>query len=297
MKHLSVFLLVFASFYSNAVVKRHDVDAELYKVDDVPQFYVDMPFEGGAVLIDKHWLLAPAHVIYTFMYEYTGKPIMIHGVENQISEVIIHPDFKRAQGDFSEGDPGLLMAQIHNSKDIALIHLTNAVTHIQPIAMYTGNDELGMEITGFGRGAIGTGLTGEVKDSEGPKLTTYFWYQITKFFSDWAFTQEDYQLHRYNNVITEAQGHWLRYTFEQGLNALPLEGTIGSGDSGGAVVVYKNSTPILLGLASWREIDGNLENHIYGKYGSTAVITRVSFFNDWIAEHINDSSALLTSPE
>jgi len=290
MKYLSAFLLLLFSFHLNAVVIRDDVDSNLYKVDNVPQFYIDMPFQGGAVLIDKHWLLAPAHVIYTFMYDYKDKPIMIHGIENQISEIIIHNDYKKVEGDWNKGDPKPLMDQLNNSKDIALIRLSKAVTHIKPISLYQGNDELGMEMTGFGRGAIGTGITGEEEDSQGPAVTTYYWYQVTKFFSDWAFTSDDYQLRKYNNVISEAKNHWLRFTFEQGRYALPLEGTIGSGDSGGAVVIYQNSTPTLIGLASWREIDGDLDNYTFGKYGSTAVLTRVSYFNDWINKHINNST-------
>ena len=290
MKYLSSLLLLFFTFHLNAIVIRHDVDPNLYKVDNVPQFYIDMPFQGGAVLIDKHWLLAPAHVIYTSMYNYKGKPIMVHGVENQISEIVIHNDYKRVDGDWSKGDPKPLMKQLNSSKDIALIRLSKAVTHVQPIAIYKGKEELGMEIKGFGRGAIGTGITGEEKGSEGPKLTTYAWYQVTKYFSDLAFTQDDYQLQTYNNVITEAKNHWLRFTFEQGISALPLEGTIGSGDSGGAVITYQNSAPILVGLAAWREIEGDLENYTFGKYGSTAVLTRVSYFNDWISKHINKST-------
>jgi len=289
-KYLSALLLLFATFHLNAVVIRHDVDPKLYKVDNVPQFYIDLPFQGGGVLIDKHWLLAPAHVIHTFMYDYKGKPIMIHGVENQISDIIIHNDYKKVEGDWSKGDPKPLMKQLNNSKDIALIRLNKAVTHIQPIALYQGNDENGMQITGYGRGAIGTGITGEIEESEGPSLITYSWYQVTKFFSDWAFTQEDYQLRTYNNVISEAKDHWLKFTFEQGKHAVPLEGTIGSGDSGGAAIIHQNSTPVLIGLASWREIDGDLENYTFGKYGSTAVFIRVSYFYDWINEQINKTA-------
>lgn len=285
MKYISTLLLLFVSSHLNAVVIRHDVDPNLYKVDNVPPFYIDMPFQGGAVLIDKHWLLAPAHVIYTFMYDYKDKPIMIHGVENKISEVIIHNDYNKVK--WNKGDPTLRTDQLNNSKDIALIRLNKAVTHVQPIAIYKENDELGMEMTGFGRGAIGTGITGEKEDSQEPTAITYYWYQVTKFFSDWAFTSDDYQLRTYSNVISEAKDHWLRFTFEQGRHALPLEGTIGSGDSGGAAVIYQNSTPVLIGLASWREVDGDLENYTFGKYGATAVLTRVSYFNDWISGHIN----------
>ena len=294
MKYISTLLLLLVACSSQAVVKRHDVDPSLYVVDKVPEFYVDMPFQGGSVLIDEQWLLAPAHVIYTFMYDYKDKPMMVHGVENQIAEIILHPDYKRVGGDSSDGESIPLIDQLNINKDIALIRLARPVTHIKPIDIYAGNDELGMEITGFGRGAIGTGVTGEEEESEGPSLITYGWYQITKFFSDWAFTQEDYQLLTYNNEITEAEGQWLRFTFEQGASALPLEGTIGSGDSGGAVVIYKNAKPVLVGLAAWREFDGDVKRYAFGKYGSTAVLTRVSYFHDWINGHINLDGVIAT---
>lgn len=283
-----IFLLLFIANTVNAVVIRHDVNDHLYQVKQVPDFYVDMPFQGGSVLIDEHWLLAPAHVIYTFMYDYQDKPIMIHGVENQIAQVIIHDGFKRVEGDWSQGDPKPLMQQMNRSKDIALIRLTKPVTHIKPIAMYQGNDEQGKVITGYGRGAIGNGHTGEIEDSQGPSLITYGWYQVTKYFTDWVFTQEDYPLRQYNNVITEANEQWLKFTFEQGEHALPLEGMFGSGDSGGAAIIYQNDTPLLVGFAVWTEIRGQLEDHVPGKYGSTAVLTRVSYFKDWINENIKN---------
>ena len=141
-----------------------------------------------------------------------------------------------------------------------------------------------MQVTGFGRGPIGTGIDGEIEDSEGPELTTYAWYMVSKYFTDWVFTQEAYPLRKYENVITEAKDQWLRFTFEEGPDALPLEGTIGSGDIGFAVVIYQDATPILVGFAAWREMEGNLEEYTFGKYDSTAVLTRVSYFNEWISD-------------
>ena len=286
MKYIYILLIAFLAPGANAVIKRHDVDVVHYQVNKVPDFFIDMPFQGAAVLIDKHWLLTPAHVIYTYMYDYNNKPIMLHGIENEIADVIIHKDFKRIEGDWSKGDPSKLMAHMNNTHDIALVKLKRAVTHIKPINLYQYNNEVGMEFTGFGRGAIGTGIIGEIDESQGPSLIAYFGYQITKFFSDWAFTQEDYQLDNYHNVITEAENQWLRFTFEQGDKALPLEGIFGSGDSGGAAVIYRNSKPLLIGFAVWREIDDDFENHVHGKYGSTGVLTRVSYYNDWITDHI-----------
>lgn len=48
-KCIFTLLLLFVTFHLNAVVIRHDADPNLYKVDNVPQFYIDMPFQGGAV--------------------------------------------------------------------------------------------------------------------------------------------------------------------------------------------------------------------------------------------------------
>tara|TARA_Y100000815_G_C13348878_1_gene503367 strand:- start:229 stop:1116 length:888 start_codon:yes stop_codon:yes gene_type:complete len=281
-------LLTLAAFHSYAVITRHDVDSARYKIDTPPEYFIDMPFQGAAVLIDKHWLLAPAHVIYTFMYEYQNKPIAIHGVDNVIAEVILHPDYERV-GASSDNS---LLTQLNNSVDIALIRLEHPVTHVSPIPLYGGNDEKGMKVTGFGRGAIGTGLTGEVEDSQGPGYVTYYWYQITKFFSDWAFTQENYQLQQYNNQITEASQQWLKFSFEKEDNAMPLEGTIGSGDSGGAIVIFRDDKPVLLGMASWREFEGDVKQFSFGHYDEVAVFTRVSYFKDWIMEHVETAEVI-----
>jgi len=281
-----IIIFSLTTLYANAVITRHDVPSLQYEVEETPAFFVDMPFQGAAVLIDKQWLLAPAHVIYTHMYEYEKKPIEIHGVENQIEGFIIHPDYKRAGKSSSENHEYSLFEQLNKNKDIALIRLLHPVEHVKPIAIYGGTDEAGMRIIGFGRGAIGTGLIGEIEDSQGPSLITYSWYKITKLFSDWAFTQENYQLKKYSNEITDASNQWLRFTFEKGDKALPLEGTIGSGDSGGAVVVMLDNSPVLIGVAAWREFEGDVKTYNFGRYGATAVLTRVSYFNDWISNHV-----------
>lgn len=290
-KQILLLLLVLITFNTHAVVTRHDVKPALYKVPNPPEYFIDMPFQGAAALIDKQWLVAPAHVIYTFMYDYENKPIKIHGVENSIAEIILHPDYERV-GEGEEKKESLL-EQLTANIDIALIRLAHPVNHVKPIAIYGGDSELGMEVTGFGRGAIGTGLTGEEKDSEGPGFFVYSWYKITQFFTDWVFTQEDYPLKRYSNQITDASKQWLRFSFDKGSRALPLEGTIGSGDSGGAVIITRNNTPVLIGMASWREFDGEVEEFSFGHYGETAVLTRISYFTDWITMHVENANVIV----
>jgi len=48
-----------------AIVKRHDIDGSKYDVKEKPpQYLIDMPGEGHAVLISERWLLTVGHVIF-----------------------------------------------------------------------------------------------------------------------------------------------------------------------------------------------------------------------------------------
>ncbi len=53
MKVLFIFFIIFFSTCSNAVVKRHDVHPEIYVIDKIPEYLIDMPHEGHGVLIDS----------------------------------------------------------------------------------------------------------------------------------------------------------------------------------------------------------------------------------------------------
>ncbi|MCF2948663.1 trypsin-like serine protease [Paraglaciecola aquimarina] len=97
-------------------------------------------------------------------------------------------------------------------------------------------------------------------------------------------------MNTYNNIVTAIDDKWIRFRFDKGEEALPLEGTVGSGDSGGPAIILENGKPILVGLASWTEVDRQLKDFVAGKYDSTAVFVRVSSFNDWIEKHISIDS-------
>ncbi len=99
-------------------------------------------------------------------------------------------------------------------------------------------------------------------------------------------TQSNKPLNNYTNIVESVSGNWFRFRFDMSNEALPLEGSVGSGDSGGSATIMKNGTPLLIGLASWQEYEGNLKDYVGGKYGSVSVFVRVSAYNQWIDKTI-----------
>ncbi len=69
------------------------------------------------------------------------------------------------------------------------------------------------------------------------------------------------------NVVTGANGHGLRYTFDAPPAALPLEGISGSGDSGGPLILDVKGEQELAGLTSWIKpgADHGLKTGFYGE--------------------------------
>ncbi len=255
---LALFFFVTAS---HAGVTRHDVAPELYSVKEAPGFFVNMPHEGSGALISPYWVLSAGHVIYYDGYE--GKKIVVGGKENVIEKVIFHPNYKNMPIKPFVGDAAPLMAFLHGRVDLVLIKLSDPVTHVQPISRYYKSDEMGKMTTTYGSGATGTGITGE-------QIPTKVYRSITKF----------------NNHVEEVEPHFLKMRFDFPETALPLEGTIGSGDSGGPTLIEDDGKPYLVGISSFRDFEGDLKDFKGGIYGSVAVMCRVSAFNDWIDKTI-----------
>lgn len=89
-------------------------------------------------------------------------------------------------------------------------------------------------------------------------------------------------MHKFQNVIESAEGNWLAFTFNPPAEALSLEGMHGSGDSGGASVIFQEGSPFLVGLSSWQLGHGDISTFKGGLYGTTAYQVRVSNYQDWI---------------
>ncbi|GAA81852.1 trypsin-like serine protease [Pseudoalteromonas sp. BSi20495] len=254
---LSIFLvLALYCIDSNAVVMRHDVSVDKYRVEKIPEYIIDMPQEGHGVLIDEQWVVTVAHTIF---FDYAGSKLNVGSKQYEIEKVYIHPNYVKPSSNILSGDLAPLMQVLKSSSDIALIKLSRPVLGIKPISIYSKSDEKGKVITVFGKGAMGNGLTGE-------NLETKSLYRPNKF----------------QNVVESANGKWLTFKFDSPRNALPLEGMHGSGDSGGASIIYQDGELSLVGLSSWQFAIGDVSAFKGGLYGTTAYQTRISSYYNWI---------------
>lgn len=251
---------------ASAIVIRHDVDDERYRIpaSEFPAL-ADMPSEGHGVLIAPRWVITAAHAIPR---NSALTEIEIGGVPREIEQVFIHSGAKQPPQEMIEralstGDWILAVFAIASSDDIALIKLTNAVTDVEPIAIYDGDDEIGSIVKIIGKGATGTGLTGH--NMHGLNRT---------------------ELRRAFNTITSANDRWICYVFDDPAKALPLEGKTGSGDSGGPALVQEGSEWKLAGLASWGFIVGDVRTTNPGLYGQLTCNVRLSRYVEWIDEVI-----------
>jgi len=247
-----------------AVVIRHDVALEEYQPKSVPGYFINMPHEGSAALIDKHWLLTAGHVIY---YEsYVGKTINVHGVDNVIEKVIFHSDFKRMPKQPFEGDAKPLMDFLYGRTDLVLVKLAKPVTHVNSVSRYYGTDELFKKTISYGSGALGNGLTGEQLNTKERRSILFF-----------------------ENRIESVYENYLTMRFDTSSRALALEGIHGSGDSGGPTVVNEDGEVLLIGIQSFRDYQGQLSRFRGGIYDSVSVLVRVSAFNHWIDQVMSNN--------
>jgi hypothetical protein len=160
-----------------------------------------------------------------YFYDYVGKDLIVGTNDYEIESVHIHPDYTQPNKNLLKSDLAPLMSFFKSRSDIALIKLTSPVSGVSPINIYTGTSEEGKTITVFGKGATGNGLTGEDPETKSLRV-----------------------MNQFQNVVERATGNWLSFKFDEPKNALSLEGIHGSGDSGGASVVFQDGVPFLVGL-------------------------------------------------
>ncbi|MBA6357917.1 MULTISPECIES: trypsin-like serine protease [unclassified Colwellia] len=256
MKVLFILSIIFFSTCSNAVVKRHDVPPENYVIDKMPEYLIDMPHEGHGVLIDTQWVVTVAHTIF---YDYVGKDLIVGSKAYEIESVHIHPEYSEPNKNLLKGDLAPLMLFFKSRSDIALIKLTSKVSGVKPVNIYKGKSEKGKKITVYGKGATGNGLTGEDIDTKSLRV-----------------------MNQFQNIVENSEGNWIAFKFNEPANALPLEGIHGSGDSGGASIIFQQGAPFLVGLSSWQLGNGDISTFKGGLYGTTAYQVRISNYYDWI---------------
>ncbi len=239
-----------------AIVIRHDVPDERYRVpDDFFPPLADLPVEGHGVLIAPRWVVTAGHAV-----SWQNAPIQTVTLASRtraIAKIIVHPEFRMPHVP-DHGPSAPVVAELMALRDIALIELADAVDDVRPAVLYRGGDEQGRTAELIGKGATGDGANGEV---EGRHRTV---------------------LRRAFNRIETAEGPWLAYRFDRGSEALPLEGMLASGDSGGPVLIEDAGGWKLAALASWKRWDGDIADFRAGVYGEVSYQVRLSYYRGWI---------------
>lgn len=258
---LAALLFLLISFGASAVVIRDDVPDLQYRVaaSDFPAL-ADIPGEGHGVLIAPQWVVTAAHAV---SWQQSVDVVVVGGTPRAVSRIVIHPGYKKPpqtmiDAAMKSGDWAAFFDFVAASDDIALIRLVEPVRDVAPARIYTGS-ALGKVVRIMGRGATGTGSNGH--HLHGPNRTDL--------------------RHGYNE-ITVSEGRWIGYTFDKPPNALPLEATTGSGDSGGPILVAVDKEWHVAGIAAWKraQVDGT-EIHP-GRYGEASYGVRLGHYADWI---------------
>jgi len=241
-----------------AIVRRHDVrDARYVVSDDYFLPLADIPTEGEGVLIAPSWVVTAAHA--TQWQRMPIDHVTIAGKVRNVSQVIVHPGWRRVRESEGESEASRLATRLDND-DVALLRLSEPVTDITPASIYRGDREVGHVVEIIGKGQTGTGKDGIADDAT---------HRTT--------------LHRARNRIESANGNWLTYRFDTGKRTLPLEGIFGGGDSGGPIVMRDHGGWKLIGLTSWGWSRGHIAiGDAAGRYEETAYIVRLSHYANWI---------------
>ena len=124
--------------------------------------------------------------------------------------------------------------------DLALLQLDEAVVGVVPIPIHVAGDEVGQEAHLVGNGFPGTFETGQRNGPGGDLI-------LASLPTKRAAT----------NVITSDTGNLLITTIEPLNSASDLEGSIGSGDSGGPLLIAGSGRTSVAGVASrlWGEME------------------------------------------
>jgi hypothetical protein len=259
--------LLAVSLPASAIVIRHDVDDSKYRATttEFPAL-ADLPSEGHGVLIAPQWVVTAAHAV-TWQSEI--KEVTLNGEARRVEKIIVHSGYKKLPQDLIDqaiktGDATHIVDFLAAQDDIALIKLAMPVLDITPATMFSGNNELGKTVELIGKGATGTGLTGQ--DANASHRTEL--------------------RHAYNKIV-DANDRWICYVFDNSPAGLELEGISGDGDSGGPVLVKVEGQWQLAGLASWKKHahDNALVLHP-GFYGQKNYNVRVSHYMKWIEDQI-----------
>jgi hypothetical protein len=277
MKRAVYFFLAVATVIApvHAVVTRHDVPDANYVVpaNTLPAL-VDLPGGGQGVLIAKQWVVTAGHT--TLDMPEHGNYVVINGERRAVSRIVRYPDYLGFSAKWNalfrsvkSTDAASWMAKYAAIRplmhDIALLQLASPVEGITPVPLYRRSDEQGKIAELLGKGVTGNDLQGA-----DPNATP------------------DGKLRRAYNRIARSDHQLLVYRFDCGADALPLEGVIGDGDSGGPVLIDDHGVWKLAGVA--HGLDAQKMDYLamragayrQGICGQDISNARISFFAHWI---------------
>ena len=257
---LIVYLVSLFALRSYGIIIRHDVasgDYSLRASDFSQVFYLELQGQRkvcGATLISNRWALTAAHCVSetslgSVIERGDEFQVEIANVPRSIDRVMLHPDFT-----------SLKTPEV----DLALLRFVQKVNYPKPIPVNTEVDELGEIVTLVGWGYFGLGTTGRQYDDGTKRQAKNRIIQVDQRL--FSFFDDPRQL---NNA------------------ALPLEGTLSLGDSGGPAFLETSEGLILAGV-SVGQIEGpDFSEETQGQYGSVAVYERVSLHINWINSVVN----------
>jgi hypothetical protein len=181
--------------------------------DAVGTFVNSWGYTGCGILISPDWILTAAHLLTAA----TSGTFTLDGTAYSSTQLITDPSW---DGNASDGS------------DFGLVHLSSSLTPIPPPMLYTASILLGQTATFVGYGFTGTGLTG--------------------------WTTLDGQKRGFQDVVDVNNSNFgntasvFGTTFDSPANnALPLEGCVAPGDSGGGVFILDGSQYYLAGVISF----------------------------------------------
>lgn len=169
-----------------------------------------------------------------------SRAVTIGGTAHTVERVILHPSWTGRPGD--------------NSIDVALMRLAAPVEGVAPVELHATDDEPGRTAIFVGNGNHGDGRTG-------PRGFDGQWRAAT-------------------NIVAEAPGNWLRFSFDAPPDGTELEGISGPGDSGGPALLERDGRVHIIGVGSYNQSRGVGEC----RYGSQEFYARISTAREWIEQ-------------